>query len=119
MMRVLIATPDHVLGGNLAAELAAIGLDTCEAFDGLEALESAAGVDAAFLDVGLPIFDGLTVATRLREDPDIPSDLPIILVTGHDTNPHAIDAAGVTMQLNKTHSADELRELVGRVLFGA
>jgi CheY-like chemotaxis protein len=119
MLTVLIATADRALAATLEAELGALGLDTREAVTGLDALEGAPCADAVFLDVNLPIFDGLTVAARLRDDPDVPPELPIVLITGQDTNPHEVEAAGVKFQLKRIHAAQDLRELIGRALFGA
>ena len=119
MGTVLIATADHNLAATLALELGALGFDTREENTGQDALASVQGAVAVFLDVNLPVFDGLEVASLLREDPDVPRELPIVLITGNDTNSRDMHAAGISLQLSKTHAVQELRELMGRALFGA
>lgn len=54
--------------------------------DGYDALVSigAAQPDLLVLDMRMPNIDGTEVCRRLKENP-ITSDLPIIIVTGHDT----------------------------------
>jgi signal transduction histidine kinase len=54
----------------LSAMLARVGVDTDGAFDGEEALERVAerGYDLIFMDVHMPRMDGLTAASRIRDD---------------------------------------------------
>jgi two-component system, NtrC family, response regulator AtoC len=66
------------------------GLRPIEAASGREALEALKqGVDAVLLDLRLGDEDGLQVLRRLREEDPT---LPIVMLTGHGTIQHAMEA---------------------------
>lgn len=71
--------------------LEAEGYDVWEAETGGEALKQAGNhpADAALLDLKLPDIDGLQVLAQLREA--LPG-LPVIMISGHGTMDHAVDA---------------------------
>ncbi len=72
-----------------------------------------------FVEVDLPVFNGIEVAERLRADPDIPRELPIILVSARDIEPHTLDRAGISAVLPKVHTNYDVRELLSRCLYFA
>ncbi len=72
--------------------------------------------DLALLDVGLPDFDGLEVARRVRKDPSIAST-HLVAITGFG---QALDRAGALEagfdeHLVKPASTDDIRKVASRV----
>lgn len=118
MARILIASEDVGLLAVLSAEVAAEGHEVLEAMDGRDAVElsTSQGVDLVFLDFALPIFNGIEVCKLLRADPDLPSNLPVILVTNEDIDVHTRDRTRITELLPKAHLMHDVRDLLAEHL---
>ena len=90
-----------------------------EATNGQEAIDAAQRdrPDLILLDLALPVFDGLTVARRIREDEDL-RNLMIVAVTAFDTYGlrEAAIEAGCNEYIAKPLEADELQNLLDRLL---
>jgi len=116
MATVLIATMDSREFGVLSAEIEGEGHEALWAQDGQEAidmtLERRPGV--VFLDPQLPVFSGFEVAEILRGDPEVPGDLPLLLLCDGAIEPHLFDRSGFTAQFYKKHAHQEVRELMSR-----
>ena len=69
--RILVVDDNHDSAKSLAMLLMMAGHETRTAFDGLEAVEAAAGFlpEVIFLDLGLPKLSGFDVARRIRGEP--------------------------------------------------
>ncbi|MGH6781039.1 MAG: response regulator transcription factor [Sphingomonadaceae bacterium] len=78
LTHVLEATLEY---GGFEARVARTGQAAIEAFD-------AGGIDAVLLDLGLPDLSGRDLLTALRQR----SDMPIIVVSGHDTESDRVEA---------------------------
>ena len=102
----------------LEGELFGQGHDVTVAVTGQDAYESALQEkpDAVMLVAPMPVIDALAVSRMLRDDPDVPNDLPVFLVTGLEIDSKAVERAGVTEVVGTRHEAVELRELLARHL---
>lgn len=78
LTHVLEATLEY---GGFEARVARTGQEAIEAFD-------AGGIDAVLLDLGLPDLSGRELLMRLRQR----SDMPILVVSGHDTESDRVQA---------------------------
>lgn len=118
MARIVIASQDVGVLAILTAEVEAEGHEVIEAMNGQDALDAATtrDVDFLFLDLALPIFNGIETCQLLRSDPTLPPNLPIILVTDEDVAPRTRERAHVTTILSKTHHVHEVRDLLARHL---
>lgn len=112
MAIIVIASLDGEAVTTLSNELEAEGHKVRWAGDGQEACEMAVGAALVFLERELPVFSGFEVAAILRGDPDIPRELPILLLDDDAVDPHVFDHSGFTGQFRKSHSYHEVRELV-------
>ena len=118
MATLLIAMEDYEGRALLAAEAYAAGFETVEAETGLEALELTERLapDVVLLDLRLAIFDGIEACSRLRANPDIPRELPIILVAESAPDARMVERAGADDVLLRRHGREELREMLCRYL---
>lgn len=116
MATILVATIDSQAFDSLSSEILGEGHEVLWAGDGKEACDLAPGAELIFLDASLPIFDGYEVATLLRGDPDLPRDLPILLLSDDAAEPHQFERAGFTGQFRKSHSYCDVRELLSTQL---
>jgi diguanylate cyclase (GGDEF)-like protein len=82
---VLVADDDPVMRMLMLEMLGQVGLDTVEAEDGLQALDSFQRIqpDLVMLDVEMPGMDGLAVCSAIRQL-EQHTTVPIIMVTGAD-----------------------------------
>jgi two-component system OmpR family response regulator len=82
-MRLLLAEDDAILADALVAQLQAAGFDVVHAPNGAvaEYLLAREPFDAAVLDIGLPMVDGLTV---LRHSHAARPGLPVLILTALD-----------------------------------
>lgn len=91
----------------------------CEACNGEEGLAAAAREKPSLilLDVTMPVMDGVTMLTKLKEDPELKS-IPVIMLTaesGRDIVLH-IARLGARDYLIKPFKEDQLIEKAGRVV---
>lgn len=90
-----------------------------EAANGEEGLAAAAREhpDLILLDVTMPVMDGVTALTKLKEDPSLKS-IPVIMLTAESGRDNVLHIArlGVRDYLVKPFKEDQLIEKVSRVV---
>jgi two-component system, cell cycle response regulator len=91
----------------------------CEASNGEEGLAAAAREkpDLILLDVTMPVMDGVTMLTKLKENPDL-KHIPVIMLTAESGRDNVLHIArlGVRDYLVKPFKEDQLIEKAGRVV---
>ena len=107
-VRVLIVEDNGEARLSLRLLLEGWGYQVEEAADGLEGIAKAAArrPDAAVLDLGVPIYDGLGVARRLREA--YGGGVRLVALSGRDEPALALDA-GFDEHLLKPAEPEHLR----------
>ena len=118
MAHILVADDDYAFRERFEAELSAARHVVSTADDGYQALEAAssAPLDLVFVSPNLAIFNGFEVCRMLRSDPEIPADMPVVLVCGRDIDPHDVESAGFTRTFAKSHAFGEVQELLADLL---
>jgi len=90
-----------------------------EAGNGEEGLATAAREkpDLIILDVTMPVMDGVTMLTKLKEDPDLKA-IPVIMLTAESGRENVLHIAklGVRDYLVKPFKETELIEKAGKVV---
>lgn len=103
----------------LSSLLVRNGYNVIEAEDGLEGLLKAAWKypDLILMDLSLPEMDGIAVATRIHETPEL-SHIPIFVVSAYLTPEVETDAleAGCVEMFGKPFDFDSLLESIGITL---
>lgn len=112
--RIVIATANADLFNVFALELQGSAYEVQWELTGKDALDAVTAATPAgvLLDESLPIFNGIETCGFLRSDPSVPAELPIVLLTSEPLSPQVFDESGATAQFSKTHSVQELRELL-------
>lgn len=91
----------------------------CEASNGEEGLAAAAREkpDLIILDVTMPVMDGVTMLTKLKEDPELKS-IPVIMLTAEAGRENVLHIArlGVRDYLVKPFKENQLIEKAGRIV---
>ena len=91
----------------------------CEATNGEEGLAAAAREkpDLIFLDVTMPVMDGVNMLAKLKEDPDLKA-IPVIMLTAESGRDNVLHIArlGVRDYLVKPFKEEQLLEKAGRVV---
>lgn len=91
----------------------------CEAGNGEEGLAVAAREkpDLIILDVTMPVMDGVTMLTKLKEDPELKT-IPVIMLTAESGRDNVLQIAklGVRDYLVKPFKEDQLIEKAGRIV---
>ena len=84
--------------------------------EGLAAIEKDRP-DLIFLDITMPVMDGVTMLTKLKENPDLKT-IPVIMLTAESgrENVAYIAKLGVRDYLVKPFKDEQLIEKAGRVL---
>ena len=91
----------------------------CEAANGEEGLVKAAAErpDLIILDITMPVMDGITMLTQLRQDPELKAT-PVIMLTaesGRDTVA-SIAQLGISDYLVKPFKEEQLIEKAGKAI---
>ncbi|HPO15370.1 MAG TPA: response regulator [Candidatus Hydrogenedentes bacterium] len=120
MAVILIATPDATLQSIFAAEINAQGHALLWALDGKEACDLVLSdqPQLVFLDPTLPIFNAFETCRLLRDDPQSPPGLPIIILSDDDVDSRRLNKCQATACFPKTHLENDLRDLIVKYLFG-
>ena len=96
--------------------LAARGIETAVAHDGIEALEMAGRLfpSSVIMDIAMPRMDGLELARRFRQRPELGPGLKLIALTGFGSaeDRAASRAAGIDHHLTKPVNINELVRLL-------
>lgn len=91
----------------------------CEASNGEEGLAAAAREkpDLILLDVTMPVMDGVTMLTKLKENPELKT-IPVIMLTAESGRENVLHIAklGVRDYLVKPFKEDQLLEKAGRII---
>lgn len=114
--RILIVDDEYGLADIIAEILIEHGYSADVAINGALGLEAVAQrrPDLALIDNMMPIMDGLTMAEKMRADPQLVS-IPLVVMTAVPealpANPRPFDAL-----LRKPFSPDELLAVIQRLL---
>jgi len=118
-LRILIVEDNQDARQMLCAALAMQGHDVREAASGAAGVAAAAETnpDVVLLDIGLPDTDGYDVARRLRAGPGGRS-MTLVAVSGYGPadNGERDDAAGFDAHVVKPASADQIAEVIARLV---
>jgi CheY-like chemotaxis protein len=117
--RILVAEDDEAFLEVVEVLLSADGSFevVARAANGREAVElaAAAEIDAAVIDIEMPVMDGVEATRRLREQSP---DLPIVAISGHDYEERVLEIrdAGAHDYVRKARLATELPRVLAAVL---
>ena len=109
-LKILLVEDEESLASFIQTELTFEGYDTVWAKDGQEALnlfnQQANAFDLILLDWMLPIYDGITVARRIRKE----SDIPILMMTARNQTADVVTGLDVGLDdyLTKPFEIEEL-----------
>jgi two-component system, OmpR family, alkaline phosphatase synthesis response regulator PhoP len=114
-MQIVVADDDPVMRTLLQLKLEAEGHCVRLAANGDEALAlaNASRPELLVLDIAMPGVDGLEVTRRLRGQPETAS-LPIVLLTGRDSDPDIIAGwkSGADYYITKPFVIEHLRYFI-------
>lgn len=117
-LRVLVVDDNVDAAQTLALLLQESGHDVQIAFDGPTALEAALDYrpDVMLLDIGLPGLDGLEVAKRLRQEPDL-SSVVLVAMTGYGlvSDRQRSHDAGFNHHLAKPADFEKVQQILATV----
>jgi two-component system chemotaxis response regulator CheY len=89
-----------------------------EAENGADALEKLkkGGYDFVITDWNMPVMDGLSLLSKMREDPEL-KDLPILMVTAESEKEKVVTAieAGVNNYIVKPFTAEILKDKMDKI----
>ena len=119
LRRILVVDDNRDSATTLAMLLSLTGNETKTAFDGLEAVETAATFrpDAILLDIGLPKLNGYEVARKIREQP-WGQQMVLVALTGwgQEEDRRKSSEAGFNGHLVKPVDHAALMKLLGELL---
>lgn len=120
--RILIVDDSPIIRSVIQKNLhlAGIALDTClQAGHGQEALDLLAEhwVDLLFVDINMPVMNGVELVRRMSEDP-ILRTIPVIIASteGSQTRMEELEALGIAGYLRKPFTPEAFKELVTDIL---
>lgn len=122
VISVLLAEDNDINAIVLSKTLEGIGCIVKRVSNGMEALKTLehSTFDGVFLDIRMPVMDGITAAAAIRDPSSAVIDhrVPIIVMTASTDQDDEIQCreAGVDYFLSKPARRDQLREVLGRAI---
>lgn len=117
--KILIADDEPDIARTVSLMLETEGYETIVAGDGPSAIDQAYihCPDLIILDVVLPFLDGITVASRLKNDPQF-KRVPVILITAQmqKRDQELIEKSAVEFYLSKPFDIDLLKDRIVNLL---
>lgn len=103
MARILIASEDYQVLTVLEALFTGYGHAVSLAMTGLDACEQVVAdpPDLVILEPKLSVHDGFAACQLLRADPDVPTNLPMVLLVDDKIDPRVLENCGATTQFYK------------------
>ncbi len=118
-MKILSVDDSKTIRMIVARAFRAYDCLICEACNGEEGLAAAAREkpDLILLDITMPVMDGVTMLTKLKEDPELKA-IPVIMLTAESGRENVLHIAklGIRDYLVKPFKEDQLLEKVKRVI---
>jgi CheY-like chemotaxis protein len=115
----LVVDDDPGVARLLEVILGTAGHEVLSEPDGARALIAAheSAPDLVFMDIVMPIVDGITALRLLRGDPHT-AHIPVAIITGHDDYPTIRDGydLGAEVVLGKPFEPDDILEVVHRLV---
>jgi signal transduction histidine kinase len=114
-LRILVVDDNRDGADSLSGLLAALGNDTCTAYDGAEAVAAAGEFrpDVILLDIGLPKLNGYEACRRIRQ---LPGGSGVVLIAqtgwGQEEDRQRTREAGFDRHLVKPVDPEELMQLL-------
>lgn len=114
MATILLATADAATAAAVEAVLMALGHDVAIVDSGVDVVDTALSRAPALvlLDRALTVHDGFEVAALLRADPEVPAELPVLLLSDDAIPATLRERHGIDAVLPKRHDAAALTEAV-------
>lgn len=118
MAHVMLASEDEALIAQFTATIEAEGHTITVASNGLEAYTQANAEQPVLvlLDEVLGVHGALETAEIIRNDPELPADIPILILTGDDMDPRKLSQSGATGQLARDSGSVSIRDAVVRLI---
>jgi CheY-like chemotaxis protein len=117
--RILVVDDLRDSADSLAMVLRMMGHDTCAAYDGLEAVQTAAAFrpQVVLLDIGLPKLNGYEAARRIRSEP-WGGSIALVALTGwgQEEDKRLSVEAGFNHHLTKPVDPDALEKLLSLIM---
>lgn len=114
MAKILVCTDSLEDQEVLCGELAAARHEVILAADGVDALKAVVedAPHMVFLAESMPVFNAYEACRMMRDDPDVPDNLPIILLAQDAPDPRDLDSAGFSGYFLARSGAIDLRSLL-------
>jgi two-component system, response regulator PdtaR len=114
-VRIAVADDEPVVRNTFVRLLELLGHNVvCSASNGAELIDLCSGqdVDMAFVDLDMPVMDGLAAAAEVSKQ-----GIPVVLISGHpDVYDVVVEHEPVVARLLKPASIDDLREAIKEAL---
>lgn len=118
-MKVLSVDDSKTIRMIVSRAFRAYDCTICEASNGEEGLAAAAREkpDLILLDITMPIMDGVTMLTKLKENPEL-KPIPVIMLTAESGRENVLHIAklGIRDYIVKPFKEDQLMEKVKKVI---
>ncbi len=123
--KFMIIDDSSIVRGMLKKTIGMSGIEVSEiieATNGKEALEklSSSWVDLAFLDINMPVMNGMEFMEQLRQDPAF-KELPVVVVSteGSQERIDRMKELAVKKYLRKPVTPEQMIEVVNELLGGS
>lgn len=114
--KILVTDDDRDLVEALNTRFKSEGYEVVTAYNGEECLRKAKEncPDLIIMDVAMPVMDGYTVVTKMKEDEDL-SHIPVIILTGKDQMEEIFMVEGVKEYVVKPFDFKDLTGMVKKI----
>ena len=113
MAKILLVGNDIGTVDLMAASAEGLGYDTVSIYESIDTIETTTNEspDLVILEENMNYLNGFEVAEQLRNDPDIPKELPILMMTKHNIDVRELLQYGINDTILPELDPATLREI--------
>jgi CheY-like chemotaxis protein len=118
MAKVLLVGDDIAAIDLMATSIEGLGYEAITLYESIDTVEAVVTeeIDLVILEENMNVFNGFEIAEQLKGDPDVPNELPVLMMTTNKIKPQDLEHAQIEDTILPEIELSLLREVLVSLL---